>query len=96
MVRRVDVDADEIDRTGDGVHVALRNRWRVVAGGGEERSRVLPFENGGEVGRIEFARGFLGRRDVLGRFDHRHADGDVFGKPHAGAGARSSADCLNG
>src|SRR5262249_24936168 len=58
-------------------------------------SRVAAFHDRGQVGRVEFARGELGRRDMLGRLDDWDADADVLRRPGLRARARARADRLD-
>src|SRR6266436_3811778 len=90
--RSINVDADEIDWSTDRVHILGGDLRGVRTGSRQEGLAVAAFHDRGQVGRVELARGELGRRDMLGRLDDWHADADVLRRPGLRARTRAGAD----
>src|SRR5215467_5958421 len=93
--RRIDVDADEIDRSTDRVHVLSGDLRSIRAGSCQEGVAVAAFHDRGQVRRIELAGGELGRLDMLGRLDDGYAYADVLRRPGLRARARARANRLD-
>ena len=94
-LRRVDVEADEIDRRGDDLQFVGGKFRRVLAGIGEKAVGVFAFQDHAEEARIQFARRDLGGADIFGRVDRRQAGRDVLGRADLGARAPLGADRLH-
>ncbi len=94
--RRVDVDAEEVQRARNRLHVLGRELRRVRAGPREVGVRVLPLLDGRQVRRVQLARRRRRRLDVLRRFDDRRADDHVLGEPDLRPGLRLRPDRLHG
>src|SRR6516165_3017263 len=83
--RRIDVDADEIDRSTDRVHVLSGGLRSVRAGGCQEGVAVAAFHDRGQVRCIELAGGELGRRACI-VFFYAPRTGGAYGSHHRTAG----------
>src|SRR5215470_15080322 len=76
--RRVDVNADEVQRTRDDLEIFRGKLGRVTAGGGEISVGVFSFLNYCHVGRVQFPGGPPSCLDVRGGLDHWNTNCHVF------------------
>ncbi len=77
----VDIDADEVERTGDDLQILVREPGSVLSGLLQIVICVSTFQHDREIGRVEFTRRRLSGLDVLRALDQGHGKFDVFRRP---------------
>src|SRR5262245_20483779 len=93
--RLVDVDADEIQGSGDDLQVLDAELGSVSAGRLQVCVRVFAFEHHRQKGRVELSRAHRSGLDVLGTLDQRDGTLDHLCGSYLGAGLGSRAHGLN-
>ncbi len=95
ILRLIDIEPDEIDRTADRGHVAFGHLGRGGARRLEVAVDVLALHHRAEEHRILVARRAARGLDMLGGLDRRHREDGILGKPDPRAGTRVRADRLH-
>src|SRR5579884_3117525 len=75
--RRIDVEAHEVQRTGDDLHLLGRVLRRGLALARQIAVQIAAFENHRQELRVNVAHGLLGGANVRSRFDDRHTEARV-------------------